>query len=134
MNLAKALGLGILLYVILFLVATTVMYVLGIPFVGQVLVVATPLFSIPIAYIYLMELPEKQFLESIELGFFWIILSLLLDIGVFVYLFESGWDYFNSPLVWLRYGEFMFFNAIIGGLVEGTREQTPFKEHKNTGE
>ncbi len=133
MNLAKALGLGILLYVILFLVATTVMYALGIPFVGQVLVVAAPLFSIPIVYIYLMGFSEKQFLESIELGFFWIILSLLLDMGVFVYLFESGWDYFNSPLVWLRYGELIFFNAIIGGLVEGTQEKTPLKEHKNTG-
>lgn len=132
MDLAKALGFGVVLYIILFLVATTVMFMLGIPYVGQVLVFATPLFSIPMSYIYLREFSEKQFMESLELGFFWIILSALLDMGVFVYLFELGWNYFNSPLVWIRYGEFIFFNSIIGALVEGTQEQTPFKEHKNT--
>ena len=121
LNFTKALGLGIVLYVILFLIATIVMYVLGIPHLGQVMVFATPLFSIPLAYIYLRETPEKQFLESLGLGFFWAILTAFLDILVYVYMFGVGWGYFNSVTVWAIYGEIIFFNLIIGSLIEGTK-------------
>ena len=121
LNLAKALGLGVVLYVILFLIATIVMYVLGIPYLGQVMIFATPLFSIPLAYIYLMEVPEKQLLFSLELGFLWAILTAFLDIPVYVYMFNVGWGYFNAATVWAVYGEIIFFNLIIGGLVEGTK-------------
>ena len=83
MNLPKALGLGIVLYVILFLISTAVMYLLGIPYLTQVLIFANPLFAIPLSYIYLMEFKEKQLLEAIELGFFWAIITLVLDVIIY---------------------------------------------------
>jgi hypothetical protein len=122
MDITKALGLGIVLYSILFLIGSIVMYILGIPFLGQVLVFAAPLFSVPLAYIYLRETAERQFLESLELGFFWAILAIIFDIAVFVYFYGLGWNYFSNLTSWIVYGELIFFNGIIGGLVEGTKE------------
>jgi hypothetical protein len=120
MNFTRALGLGVVLYIILFLIDNIVMYLLGFPYMGQVVVFTTPLFCVPLAYIYLREAPEKQMLEGFKLGFCWVLISIVIDIPVFVYLFGLGWEHFSSILVWLAYLEIIFFNSIIGGLVEGT--------------
>lgn len=131
MNPFKAAGFGALLYIFLCIVSLSVMYTLGIPFADRVLVFAAPLFCIPLSYFYLRDVPDRQFMESIEVGFLWAVINLILDVLVCVTMFGLGWDFFNSPLVWIKYGELILFTAIIGVLFEGGQEKTPFKEHKN---
>ena len=131
MNAPKAFGLGIVLYLILFLVATTAMFLFGIPNTGAVLVIVTPLFCIPLSYFYLEDMQRGHFMESIELGFAWIVLTIVLDIGAFIPLFGLGWSYFDSVLAWVKYGELLFFSVLIGMLLEGAQDRSPFKEYKN---
>lgn len=132
----KALIKGFILWIILFFVASIIMSIFGRDSIGIVMVILSPLISIPISHLYLKKYPGLS--EGVKLGILWIIESAILDIVVVIYAFKNGWSFYSSWTVWVGYIAVIVATAIVGKFLDKKkkhvggrhREDSPKEEPK----
>lgn len=117
-NLKKAILLGVLMWILLFVASGIVMNTLGRETIGMVLIFVGPLISIPIAYCYLKTTINPDMLkEGFKLGVTWAILAFILDLVIMVFAFGLGFGYYKAWTLWVGYGEMIGFCTLVGYLM-----------------
>jgi len=117
-NFRKAILLGTVMWILLFVAAGVVMNSLGSGMIGIVLIFIGPIISIPIAYLYLKTTPNQDmFREGFKLGIIWAIWAFVLDLLIMVLIFGRGFAYYTSWTLWLGYCEMIGFSTLVGYLM-----------------
>lgn len=118
MDLKKATMVGVLVWFIVFVAASIVMYTISMEMIGIVCIFVIPIVTVTLAkYLYLDKVkPGFPAREGVLLGAYWLILVLILDVIVIVVGFGAGSEYFTEAnwTMPVGYAEFVVAGYIAG--------------------
>lgn len=115
-NTKKGILLGLLMWIILFFIGSTVMVTIGQDKIGVSMIILEPIVAIFLARWYLKVNPN--IIEGLKLGIVWTIISAILDIAILVYGFKNGWGFYSTWTIWVGYLEIIIVSAIVGKILE----------------
>ncbi|MEM3030404.1 MAG: hypothetical protein QXH27_01600 [Candidatus Micrarchaeia archaeon] len=116
----RAVGLGVLLWLVLFAMASIVMFSpLGAGWITPVMLVLAPILAAIAAKYYLEEYRERQAWIGFCLGIIWLVVSAVLDYIVTVGVFKAA-DFYNLGLL-AGYLEIILVPTLVGWWLEGKR-------------
>jgi hypothetical protein len=126
--------LGVILWGVLFTLATLAAYKLDEDNIDIFMLIAIPIFCVVLAYIYMRGTGDKSVYEGTRLGFTWLMILLTLDVIVRVYILDNDWEYFRSWTVWIAFAEIVFLCGAIGALSKPVKAELEQVEAKKKAE
>ncbi|HEV8289872.1 MAG TPA: hypothetical protein VGQ00_02900 [Candidatus Norongarragalinales archaeon] len=113
----KAVGLGIGIWLVLFAVATAILFTAGSNWISPVMLVLTPILCWLAANAYLKDWKDQQTFLGFHLGVLWVAIGIVLDLTIIVSVLKAGFAFF-TPLLFVGYFEIFAVPLIAGYLRE----------------
>ncbi|OGB89448.1 hypothetical protein A2625_00500 [candidate division WOR-1 bacterium RIFCSPHIGHO2_01_FULL_53_15] len=116
MNWGKAIGYGIVLYAIMFLVASVLMF--GVKLTGDVFGVSMLVITAVILYFAAGMYKVKSLNDGLQVGLVWLVIEAILDYTVIVQIFNKGSLSFYNWSLLTAYVLIVAIPAIVGQMAK----------------
>lgn len=112
-NFGKAVWMGVLLYAVMFLIASVVMFVWSKDAIGWWMIIVAPIMTA----IFTMWYSKSGTVgEGFMLGVVWLAIMALLDIAILIYALGNSWSGYYEWMTWVGYAETLLVPALVYSL------------------
>jgi len=112
-NWKKATALAVLLWILIFVAYSIVMFIPGIgPYLSYLTIIIGPIMVLICGYLYFSQVPGRV-LDGLVIGIYWLIIGTILDLIITVPLFVKSYSsYYGNWMLW-----FGFALSVIAAIV-----------------
>lgn len=120
-NMKLATAIGAILWILIFMAATVLMF--GVPQIDAelALLFVNPILILGVAYPYFKSLKFSA-RTAVLAGAYWTVIGIALDLLITIPLFVKDFGFFLRPLLWTGYAEAIIF-VLIGAKVFGKKNR-----------